>query len=314
MRISRNVADLPDAARGSAVAIGNFDGVHLGHQAVISEAAARGAPLAVITFEPHPRRFFRPDEPSFQLTPLDGKARCLRALGVDHLLVVGFDRETARIGHGRFVDVFIRGGFAARHVAVGYDFMFGAGRKGDAGYLRDRAAADGFGLSVVEPVRDAGGAACSSTSIRAFLAGGDPAGAASLLGRLWEVEGVVAEGNRRGRQIGFPTANLPIGEYIEPALGVYAVWAGVEEDGATVWRAGCANVGRRPTFGEEGVNVEAHVFDFAGDLYGRLLRVAFAAYIRPERKFDGVESLRQQIARDCAAARAALEGGAPPAG
>ena len=313
MRISRNVADLPDAARGSTIAIGNFDGVHLGHQAVIAEASAHGAPLAVITFEPHPRRFFRPDEPSFQLTPLEGKARRLRTLGVDHLLVVGFDAETARIGHDRFVDIFIRNGFAAKHVAVGYDFMFGAGRKGDAGYLRDRAAADGFGLSVVEPVKDADGAACSSTSIRASLAAGDPAAAAALLGRPWELEGLVAEGDRRGRQIGFPTANVALGEYIQPALGVYAVWAGVEEDGATVWRAGCANVGRRPTFGKEDVNVEVHVFDYDGDIYDRLLRVAFAAYIRPERKFDGIDSLREQIGRDCGVARAALESAAPPA-
>lgn len=322
MRIFRHVVGLADVVHGSSVAIGNFDGVHLGHQAVISEAAERardlGSPLSVVTFEPHPRRFFRPDQPPFELTPLHGKARRFRAAGVDHLLVVHFDAETSRLDRGEFVDVFIADGFRARHVTVGYDFAFGAGRGGGPEFLSCRAARDGFGLTVVEPVADAAGTVYSSTNVRKCLAGGDPAGAARLLGRPWEVEGRVLRGDRRGREIGFPTANLDAGEYFRPALGVYAVWAGVDEGGATTWRMGCANVGRRPTFGKEDVAVETYIFDFAGDIYDRQLRVALVEFLRPEKKFDGVSELRRQIALDSRRARGLLEGigtgdpGCPP--
>lgn len=311
MRIFRHVAGLPDFVRDTSVAIGNFDGVHLGHQAVIAEAAEHakrlGASLSVITFEPHPRRFFRPEEPPFQLTPLRSKVRRLQAAGVEHLLVVHFDAETAKLGHEAFVDMFVVGGFRAKHVTVGYDFVFGAGRGGNVEYLRERAARDGFSLSAVEPVKDASGLVYSSTNIRNCLVDGNPLGAARLLGHPWEIEGRVIKGDQRGRQIGFPTANVALDEYVEPALGVYAVWAGIEDGGVTRWHMGCANIGRRPTFDKNDVNVEVYIFDFTDDIYDKLLRVALVEYIRPEKKFDGIGQLREQIALDSHDARALLE-------
>lgn len=311
MRIFRHVAGLPDFARETSVAIGNFDGVHLGHQAVITEAATHaknlGISLSVITFDPHPRRFFRPDEPPFQLTPLRSKVRRFEAAGVEQLLVVHFDAETSKLTHTEFVDTFVTGGFAARHVTVGYDFVFGAGRGGDADYLRSRAAEDGFGVSAIEPVKDPNGTIYSSTNIRNCLRDGDPVGAANLLGRPWEIEGRVIKGDQRGREIGFPTANVALDQYVEPALGVYAVWAGVEEAGVTTWYAGCANIGRRPTFDKNDVNVEVYIFDFTDDIYDKLLRVALVEYIRPEKKFDGISELREQIGMDSHDARALLE-------
>jgi riboflavin kinase/FMN adenylyltransferase len=301
----------PDFVRNTSVAIGNFDGVHLGHQAVISEAATHakklGSSLSVITFDPHPRRFFRPDEPSFQLTPLRSKVRRFEAIGVEHLLVVYFNAETSQLTHDQFVDTFITGGFKAKHVTVGYDFVFGAGRGGDAGYLRTRAAQDGFGVSAIEPVKDSSETIYSSTNIRNYLRKGDPIGAANLLGRPWEIEGRVIKGDQRGRQIGFPTANIALDEHLEPALGVYAVWAGVEEGGVTTWQMGCANIGRRPTFDKNEVNCEVYIFDFADDIYDKLLRVALVDYIRPEQKFDGITELREQIALDSLDARTLLE-------
>ena len=311
MRIFRHVAGLPDFVRESSVAIGNFDGVHLGHQAVIDEAAAHaqkhGSAMSVITFDPHPRRYFRPEEPPFQLTPLRSKVRRFKAIGVEQLLVVHFDTETSQLTHQQFVDTFIFGGFKARHVTVGYDFVFGAGRSGDVDYLRARAEQDGFGLSAIEPVKDASETIYSSTNIRNSLTDGNPLGAARLLGRPWEVEGRVIKGDQRGRQIGFPTANIALDDYVEPALGVYAVWAGIEEAGVTTWHMGCANIGRRPTFDKNDVNCEVYIFDFTDDIYDKLLRVALVEYIRPEKKFDGIAQLREQIALDSHDARALLE-------
>ncbi|MEC7489465.1 MAG: bifunctional riboflavin kinase/FAD synthetase [Pseudomonadota bacterium] len=311
MRIFRHIAGLPDFVRDSSVAIGNFDGVHLGHQAVISEAgvhaAKLGSSLSVITFEPHPRRHFQPDEGPFQLTPLRSKVRRFAAIGVQHLLVVHFDEETSKLTHEQFVDTFVAEGFCARHVTVGYDFVFGADRVGNVDYLRSRAANDGFELSAVEPVKDACNTVYSSTNIRNCLTDGSPLGAARLLGRPWEVEGRVIRGDQRGRQIGFPTANIGLEQYLEPALGVYAVWAGIEEGGATTWHMGCANIGLRPTFDKNEVNCEVYIFDFTNDIYDKLLRVALVEYIRPEKKFDGIAQLREQIALDSHDARALLE-------
>ena len=311
MRIFRHVAGLPDTVRDTSVAIGNFDGVHLGHQAVIREAARYavelGTSLSVITFDPHPRRFFRAEDQPFQLTPLRGKVRRFEEIGVDQLLVVHFDGETSKLTHEQFVDTFITGGFQAKHVAVGYDFVFGAGRGGDGDYLRECSERDGFGLSTIEPVRDKSETIYSSTNIRNCLRAGNPVGAANLLGRPWEVEGRVIKGDQRGREIGFPTANISLDDYLEPALGVYAVWVGVEEGGVTTWHAGCANIGRRPTFDKNEVNCETYIFDFTDDIYDKLLRVALVEYIRPEKKFNGIAQLREQIALDSHDARALLD-------
>ena len=320
MRIVRHPSAIPDDARGAAVTIGNFDGVHRGHEAVIGVAAeaARGlgAPLAVVTFEPHPRRFFRPEEPPFQLTPLRSKARRFESLGVDTLLALRFDAAMARVAPETFIDEVLAQGLAARHLTIGYDFVFGHNRQGNVETLARWANGAGVGFEVVEPVAGWGETVYSSTNIRACLRDGKPGAAAAQLGRCWEIEGRVREGDKRGRLLGFPTANLALAETVRPALGVYAVWAGVEQDGGTVWHPGCANLGIRPTVGGTVVGLETHIFDFDRDIYGRLLRVALVEYIRPERKFDGLDRLRDQIGRDSHAARellASIESGDPRA-
>lgn len=311
MRIYRHTSGLPDAVRGGVVTIGNFDGVHLGHHEVIGraarEAARLGAPMTVVTFEPHPRRFFRAGDPPFELTPLRSKVRWLQVLGVETLQLVHFDAAMARESAADFVQRLLIDGLDARHLVVGYDFVFGHGRRGDIDMLRRLSDDGAFGFTAVDPVAAENGPVYSSTNIRGCLRRGDPMGAAALLGRCWEIEGRVRTGDKRGRTIGYPTANVQIDDYVEPALGVYAVWAGIERDGVTEWRMGSANIGHRPTFNGEGVVLEVYLFDFADDIYNQLLRVALVDYIRPERKFDGVEQLRDQIARDCGTARKLLE-------
>jgi riboflavin kinase/FMN adenylyltransferase len=312
MRIFRHYSGLPDSARGHAVAIGNFDGLHRGHLAVIDGAGAAahaiGAPFGVVTFEPHPRRYFRPKDPAFELTPLRSKVRQLRTLGVDTLYLSHFDEHLAAMTAENFVAEMLVGGLGVRHVAVGYDFVFGNKRRGNAELLRRLAGESGFGVTVVEPVKRADGQVYSSTRIRELLAAGAAREACELLGRCWEIEGRVRKGDQRGRTIGFPTANVALDEYLEPKLGVYAVWAGIEDGARTTWHMGCANIGRRPTFAGTQVQIEVYIFDFADDIYDRLLRVALVDFIRPEMKFDGITSLRAQIARDCSAARTLLEG------
>ncbi len=297
-------------ARGAAVAVGNFDGLHRGHQAVIAEARSRaralGARAAVLTFDPHPRRIFRPNDPPFELTPLTTKVRVLAALGVDELFVLRFDETLARLSAGDFIAEVLVDGIGARHVVCGDGFVFGRGRLGTVATLTEAARNGGFTVAVVEPVRQSQSEVFSSTTIRQAIAAGEPRRAAELLGRCWEIEGRVQTGDRRGRTIGFPTANLVLGDYIEPLLGVYAVWAGLDRAGRTQWHPGVANIGRRPTFDGAGITVETYIFDFQGDIYGEVLRVALADFVRPERKFDGIEAIRRQIANDCRAARIAL--------
>lgn len=311
MRIYRHTAGVPQMVHGTSVAIGNFDGVHLGHRVVIGEAARRaealGSSLTVVTFEPHPRRFFRPDEAPFQLTPLRSKLRRFRGLGVDHLLLVHFDEEVSNASHEEFVERVIVNGVQAKHVSIGYDFVFGHNRAGNADYLREAAKKHNFDVSAIEPVKDDSGVVYSSTNIRGFLRDGKPLDAARLLGRLWEIEGRIVKGDQRGRQIGFPTANVSLDDYVQPALGVYAVWAGIEDSSGTTWHMGCANIGSRPTFDGVGIVVEVYIFDFADDIYDKLLRVALVDYIRPEKKFDGIGQLREQIGRDSHDSRALLE-------
>jgi riboflavin kinase/FMN adenylyltransferase len=310
MHVYRHHTRLPPTARGAVIALGNFDGIHLGHRAVIEaarEAARRlRAPLGVLTFEPHPRSVFRPDEPPFRLTPFRVKARLIEELDVELLVNLHFDLAFAARTADNFIREVLVEGLAARHVAVGYDFVFGHRRQGTAAFLAEAGRVLGFGASVVAPAQGPGGEVYSSTRIREHLLRGEPRAAASLLGRTWEIDGRVEQGDRRGRTIGFPTANLSLGDYLRPATGVYAVRAGIEQAGRTEWHKGVANLGRRPTFGGEDLRLEVHLFDFAGDLYGRHLRVALVEYLRPERKFDGLDALRAQIAEDAAGARAIL--------
>ena len=323
MRILRHHTGLGDEDKGAVVAIGNFDGVHRGHRAVV-DAAARiareaGAPQGVLTFEPHPRSVFQPDIAPFRLTPFRGKARQIELLGADVLYALHFDLEFARHTAEEFVSGVLVEGVGARHVVVGADFVFGNRRRGTPKLLEDMAKVHGFDVTFIEPVLGPDGLAYSSTRIRELLGSGRPAEAAVLLGRFWEIEGRVETGDRRGHTIGFPTANLGLGDYLRPATGVYAMRAGLDTPadggGETAWFDGVANLGRRPTFGGDDLLLEAHLFNFDGDLYGRHLRVALIEHLRPERRFDGIDALKAQIAEDAVRARELLATHGPaPAG
>ena len=295
----------PTRWKGATVAFGNFDGVHRGHQALLARAAeqarALGAPLVVLTFEPHPRRFFVPDTGPFRLTLPPAKVRLLAQYGVQAVLAQRFDASFASLSPGAFVDDVLLGGLGARHIMCGYDFTFGARRGGNVEMLRAMGEARDFGVTVLDPVMREG-EIYSSTRIREALRAGWASAAAELLGHDWEIEGAVEMGDQRGRTIGFPTANVALGEHLRPRFGVYAVRALV--DG--VWRDAVANLGRRPTFGELQENFEVHLFDFSGDLYGKVLRVALVDFIRPEMKFGGLDQLKAQIAADGEAARTIL--------
>lgn len=311
MRIYRHFETLPAEARGAAIAIGNFDGVHRGHQAVIGEAGriARAAklPWAVLTFEPHPRRVFQPDLAPFRLTPFRTKARVLEGLGVDAMIVQRFNRAFSQRPAEDFVREVLVKGFGARHIVAGYDFVFGHKRGGNCELLLAMGKQLGFGFTAVSAVNDGTGAVYSSTRIREYLAAGDLKGAAAVLGRPFEIEGRVAHGDKRGRKIGFPTLNLHLGTVARPALGVYAVRIGRLVEGEAQWIDGVANIGVRPTFGGDDIVLEAHAFDFEGDLYGQLISVALIEYIREEKKFDGLAALQAQIAADCLTARGILK-------
>lgn len=309
MQIIRHYEQVPPGLRGAVYALGNFDGVHLGHQQVIGKAAAiaaeMGAPLGVLVFEPHPQQFFFPDKPFFRLTPFRAKARLLDRLGVDVLAALPFDERMSQKLAPEFVLDVLVDGLRAVHVVAGYDFRFGKGRAGDAAALSYMGEAEGFGVSIVDEVKD-GGVTFSSTRIRELLAKGDPRGAAKLLGHWWTVETHIKQGDQRGRTIGFPTANLPLEDHVEPALGVYAVKIEFEDGPHKGVYDGVANVGRRPTFDKQDVLLEVHIFDFEGDIYGTHAAVSFIEYLRPERKFDGLDSLKAQIAKDSARAREIL--------
>lgn len=313
MRIFRHHTELPADAKGAAVAIGNFDGVHRGHQAVIGEAGriAQGAdiPWAVLTFEPHPRQLFRPDDPPFRLTPFRIKARTVEAMGADEMVVLHFDRALASLSADDFVSQVLVDGLGVSHVVAGYDFVFGNDRKGDCDLLLRRGRDAGFGFTAVGAVKDKDGEVYSSTRVRNCLAAADPAGAAAILGRPFEIEGRISDGDKRGRTLGFPTANLHLeGEYLRPAMGVYAVRAGIDKGTGTVWHNGVANLGIRPTFGDNEMVLETHFLDgFDDDIYGKHLRVALVDYLREEMKFDGVDALKEQIGQDCTAASEALK-------
>jgi riboflavin kinase/FMN adenylyltransferase len=311
MRIFRHYTEIPDAFRGAVVALGNFDGVHLGHQALIGHARRhaeeRGAPLGVLAFEPHPQEFFRPGGESFRLTPFRSKARLIGELGADAMFALAFDAQMAGKSAQDFVmDVLVEG-LGAGCVIVGDDFQFGKGRAGNIAVLSYMGEMEGFGVDVFHPVNAVGGEKISSTQIREALKAGRPADAAKLLGHWWSVEGRVEHGDKRGRTIGVPTANMRLDDCLKPAYGVYAVRATLyEDDRAVLTRDGVANFGIRPMFETEVPLLETWLFDFDGDLYGKHLAVEMIAYLRGEAKFDGLEALKAQIAKDAEEARDAL--------
>jgi riboflavin kinase/FMN adenylyltransferase len=311
MHIVRDWRGLPEDARGAVVALGNFDGVHLGHAHVLRAAhrARPKAPLAVLTFEPHPRELLRAYERPFRLTLAPARAEALAALGVQILYEMPFDAQFSDMNAETFVADILRDGIGARHVVCGPDFAFGHRRGGDTHFLGARAEALGIGLTVVRPFVDEVGQ-LSSSRIRRALQDGYPERAALKLGRHWAIRGTVVRGDARGRTIGFPTANVPLGRHLEPARGVYAVTAGLP-DGRRL--RGVANIGRRPTVNAVPESLlEVNLFDFAGDIYGEELEVALLAFLRPERRFDGLDELRAQIAADAAEARRVLDLAAPP--
>ncbi|MFS3134759.1 bifunctional riboflavin kinase/FAD synthetase [Gluconacetobacter sacchari] len=297
---------IPTEARGMAAALGNFDGVHLGHAHLLHalHGARPDLGLAVVTFEPHPREFFRPQDPPFRLTLADERLAALSALGVRHVFQIPFDAALSAMTAERFVTDVLHEGLGLRHVACGVDFAFGHRRGGNAAFLAERAEELEIGMTVVPPLTDEGGP-FSSTRIRRLLQDGYPERAAEELGHPWAIRGVVHHGDKRGRLLGFPTANVPLGRHLEPARGVYAVTVRLP-DGRT-W-PGVANVGRRPTIndGQES-RLEVHLLDFEGDLYGQTLSTALHTLLREERRFAGLDALKAQIAADAATARAYLE-------
>jgi riboflavin kinase/FMN adenylyltransferase len=302
MQIFHDWRAIPPEARGASVALGNFDGVHLGHASLLraAHAARPDVPLAVLSFAPHPRELFRPDDPPFHLTLSEERAEALAALGVSLLYEVRFDRAFSQLSATAFIVEVLDAGIGARHLACGPDFAFGHRRGGDVALLAASAAERGIGLSIVPPLLDAQGP-ISSSRIRRLLQDGYPEHAAAALGRPWSLCGVVAHGDARGRTLGFPTANIALGRHLEPARGVYAITARLP-DGRRV--PGVANLGRRPTVNEGPESrLEAHLFDFSGDLYDQVLSVSLHAFLRAERKFAGLDDLRAQIAADAAEAR-----------
>jgi riboflavin kinase/FMN adenylyltransferase len=306
MRIFHDWRELPADARGATVALGNFDGVHRGHTEVIkaAHAARPKVPLGVLTFEPHPREHFRPDDPPFRLTLSAERAEALAALGVALIYELRFDHEFSLMTAEDFVSEVLHGGLGARHLVCGPDFAFGRRRGGGTDFLAKRAEALGMGLTLVPLLADGAGP-ISATRIRRVLQDGYPERATADLGRPWTIRGVVAHGDARGRTIGFPTANIALGRHLEPARGVYAVTARLP-DGQ--WYRGVANIGRRPTVNEGPESrLEVNIFDFDGDLYGAELSVALHAYIREERRFPGLDALKVQIAADAGEARRLLE-------
>lgn len=310
MAIFDSTSGLPRAARGSVVAIGNFDGVHRGHEAVIAavdaQAAALGAPRAVLTFTPHPRRFFQPAAPPFELVTFETKARLLADVGVEHIFRLTFDAALSHVTAQGFVEDILVGDLAVRHVVVGQNFAFGHRRGGNVDYLQERGRTLGFGVTVLPARVDAHGEVFSSSAVRAHLTAARPRDAARLLGRYWELAGEVVPGARLGRDLGFPTANVALSGLLEPAYGVYAVRAGIDRGGRTLWRPGVANIGIRPMVDSTTPLLETHIFDADEDLYGQTLRVAFVEHLRPEARFADMDAMVAQMHDDAAAARALL--------
>jgi riboflavin kinase / FMN adenylyltransferase len=297
---------VPERLRGGIVALGNFDGFHLGHQAVVRRAVERaraeGRPILVATFDPHPVRFFRPDTPPFRLTTLDQRERLFGEAGADAMIVFRFDAVLAATVAQEFISERLLGLIGAAGVVTGEDFTFGRGRGGNIAVLAEAGARLGFSVDAVGPVCDAEGP-ISSSRVREALVAGEPEEAARLLTRPFAIEGLVEHGDKRGREIGYPTANLPLGKYLRPRFGIYAV-RGRLADGRVL--EGAANLGVRPTFEPPKELLEPYFFDFDGDLYGQTIEVELVSFLRPEERFESLDDLIRQMDADCAEARRRL--------
>ncbi len=307
IQIIRDWRNLPAALKGAAVAIGAFDGVHRGHQAVIASAAEAAkrldAPLAVVSFDPHPRRWFQPEAAPFRLMTADQVARALEPLGVDSLYLLPFDGTMATMTTADFARDVLADGLRIRHAAVGFDFTFGKGRTGSPEALARLGADLGFTVSVTQRIDDASGLKLSSSAVREALSAGDLPRAAAILGRPFAIQGEVIHGEKRGRTIGTPTANITMGDYMRPAYGVYATRSRLP-DGRVI--DGVANLGVRPMFEIEQPLLEVWLLDFNESLYGQTLETELVALLRPEMNFDSLAALKVQIEADAVAARAVL--------
>ncbi|OXE37688.1 MAG: riboflavin biosynthesis protein RibF [Phenylobacterium zucineum] len=307
MRIVRSWTGLAEADRGASVALGNFDGVHRGHQSVIALAAQAArdtrVPLGVISFHPHPRRIFQPDAPAFRLMNLDQQARALADLGVEIFYILPFDAEMEHLSDQDFARNVLHEGLGVRHVSVGFDISFGKGRTGSPQTMSAYGAAMGFGVSIAQPAGPVG-SKYSSTAVRTALREGRPEDAADILGRPFAIRGPVERGRQLGRTIGFPTANVALADYVSPRFGVYATRTRLP-DGREI--PGVANIGVNPTIeGEIAPRLEAWLFDFDEDIYDQVIETDLVAFLRDEAKFDGLEAMTVQIKADAAEARRLL--------
>lgn len=307
MRVIHGWKGLDEAEKGAAVALGNFDGVHRGHQKVIALAAqaagALKAPLGVISFDPHPRQIFQPGKPAFRIMKTDQQAHALADLGVDIFYVLPFDAEMANLTDREFAVRVLHEGLGVRHVAVGFDISFGKGRTGSPALMADYGRELGFSVSVAEAVGD-GEEKFSSTGVRAALRDGRPEVAAAILGKPFAIEGMVERGRQLGRQLGFPTANVALTDYVTPRFGVYATRTRLP-DGREI--AGVANIGVNPTIaGEIAPRLEVWLFDFDEDLYDQVIETDLIAFLRPEETFAGLDPLVAQVMEDARRARALL--------
>jgi riboflavin kinase/FMN adenylyltransferase len=297
---------------GTVVALGNFDGFHRGHQVVIGEAGRiareQGLKLVVVTTEPHPRQFFDPDQPPFRLTPFRERVQLLEGFGVDAVLILNFDKDLAGTTANEFMGRILVDGLNMKYAVVGYDYRFGKSRGGNTDVMRSKGAELGFEVKIINPVavgvEGSAGEIYSSTLVREALRKGEARRAASLLGHWWTLNGRIQQGDKRGRTIGFPTANIPFQDSLEPSLGVYAVRVLLEGRGDVL--KGVANLGRRPTFDKKDVLLEVHLFDFDEDIYGLHARVELVSYIRKELKFASLDMLKAQISNDCLVAKTIL--------
>lgn len=307
MAVFAEYRGLPETARGTSIALGNFDGLHAGHRAVMEAARTAGhGNFSVATFEPPPRAYFRPGDPPFRILRPERRNALILAAGATHVFELPFNGEMAAMTDEQFVRQVLVDGLGVSHISVGFDFRFGRGRMGHAQRLASLGRALGFGVTIVEEVVGHG-AKASSTAIRQALMAGDPEIAASLLGSPWVADGIVEPGEKNGRTFGFPTANISLGELIHPKMGVYAVRLRIE--GESEWRDGVANFGRTPTTGLRDPLLETFIFDFDREIYGQRVEVQLIAYQRPELKFPSLDAMIEQMHKDAAEAKKILASG-----
>lgn len=305
MSVFHSIEEISGDAKGHVVAIGNFDGVHKGHQSLLAKAksiaAAEGKGLCVLTFDPHPRKLFRPDDPPFRITPSALRTEKLIQYGADHVVELSFDWDFASQPAADFVQHILKDALDAAHVVVGYDFCFGQLRKGSPETIREA----GIAVTVLDKVCDDGDSALSSSRVRQELRRGNIGAANAILGWGWEMSGEVVKGDQRGRELGFPTANMALGDVVHPGYGVYAVLAQIE--GEQEWHKGAANIGIRPMFEVAEAQVETYIFDFDREIYGKTLHVRPVEKLRGEAKFNSLDELIDQMQKDCAQAKEILK-------